>query len=162
MFVYNLSSPTTLTDNQFITYKTHQDSIDGHSHSPSGTPLPEPESDMRINFRLNLTPEATMKILMDPKAGDYIALNGHGNIRANYYNKGDFTMYGTYIIDHGIYKLSLQDVIRKDFIFNPGGTIVFGGPPIQADLNLQAVYTVPSVSLNDLSARSTFSQITYA
>ena len=67
-------------------------------------------------------------------------------------------MYGTYIIDHGIYKLSLQDVIRKDFIFNPGGTIVFGGPPIQADLNLQAVYTVPSVSLNDLSARSTFSQ----
>jgi len=113
---------------------------------------------MRINFRLNLTPEATMKILMDPKAGDYIALNGHGNIRANYYNKGDFTMYGTYTIDHGIYKLSLQDVIRKDFIFNPGGTIVFGGPPIQADLNLQAVYTVPSVSLNDLSARSTFSQ----
>lgn len=158
MFVYNLSSPTTLTDNQFITYKTHQDSIDGHSHSPSGTPLPEPESDMRINFRLNLTPEATMKILMDPKAGDYIALNGHGNIRANYYNKGDFTMYGTYTIDHGIYKLSLQDVIRKDFIFNPGGTIVFGGPPVQADLNLQAVYTVPSVSLNDLSARSTFSQ----
>ena len=67
-------------------------------------------------------------------------------------------MYGTYTIDHGIYKLSLQDVIRKDFIFNPGGTIVFGGPPVQADLNLQAVYTVPSVSLNDLSARSTFSQ----
>ena len=117
MFVYNLSSPTTLTDNQFITYKTHQDSIDGHSHSPSGTPLPEPESDMRINFRLNLTPEATMKILMDPKAGDYIALNGHGNIRANYYNKGDFTMYGTYTIDHGIYKLSLQDVIRKGLYF---------------------------------------------
>lgn len=39
MFVYNLSSPTTLTDNQFITYKTHQDSIDGHSHTPGGTPF---------------------------------------------------------------------------------------------------------------------------
>lgn len=158
MFVYNLSSPTTLTDNQFITYKTHQEGTDGHSHPSGVLPPREPESDMRINFRLNLTPEATMKILMDPKAGDYVALNGHGNIRANYYNKGDFTMYGTYTIDHGIYKLSLQDVIRKDFIFNPGGTIVFGGPPVQADLNLQAVYTVPSVSLNDLSARSTFSQ----
>ena len=71
---------------------------------------------MRINFNLDLTPAATMKILMDPKAGDYIALNGHGNIRATYYNKGSFMMYGTYTVDHGIYKLSLQDVIRKDFI----------------------------------------------
>lgn len=158
VFVYNQSSPTTLTDNQFITYKVHRDSISGHSSSPNGTPSPTPESDMRINFRLNLTPKATMKILMDPKAGDYIALNGHGNIRANYYNKGDFTMYGTYTINQGIYKLSLQDVIHKDFVFNPGGTIVFGGLPVQADLNLQAVYTVPSVSLNDLSARSTFSR----
>ena len=113
---------------------------------------------MRISFQLDLTPAATMRILMDPRAGDYIALNGHGNIRANYYNKGDFTMYGTYTVDHGVYKLSLQDVIRKDFTLNPGGTIIFGGIPTEADLNLQAVYTVPSVSLNDLSAGSTFSQ----
>ncbi len=158
LFVYNLSSPTTLTDNQFITYKHHTDSLNERLPDSAAIRLPEPESDIRINFHLNLTPEATMKILMDPKAGDYISLNGHGNIRANYYNKGDFTMYGTYTIDHGIYKLSLQDVIRKDFAFRRGGTIVFGGQPIQADLNLQAVYTVPSVSLNDLSARSTFSQ----
>ncbi len=158
MFVYNLTSPSTLTDNSFITYKAQRDSAGASSPAPSDVAYPETETDMRINFRLDLTPEATMKILMDPKAGDYIALNGHGNIRANYYNKGDYTMYGTYTIDHGVYKLSLQDVIRKDFSFKPGGTIVFGGIPTQADLNLQAVYTVPSVSLNDLSARSTFSQ----
>ena len=158
VFTYNLASPTTLGDGLFITYKTPEDSTE--RQNPESRPaLPqETESDMHINFRLGLTPDATMKILMDPKAGDYIALNGSGNIRATYYNKGDFTMYGTYTIARGIYKLSLQDVIRKDFIFNPGGTIVFGGSPIEADLDLQAVYTVPSVSLNDLSARSTFSQ----
>lgn len=158
VFTYNLSSPATLADNQFITYKNPADSVKAKVQtSPQPTPS-QPETDMRINFQLDLAPEATMKILMDPKAGDYIALNGHGNIRATYYNKGDFTMYGTYTIDDGIYKLSLQDVIRKDFILNPGGTIVFSGIPTEADLNLQAVYTVPSVSLNDLSARSTFSQ----
>lgn len=67
-------------------------------------------------------------------------------------------MYGTYRVDHGIYKLSLQDVIRKDFQINSGSTLVFGGPPYEADLNLQAVHMVPSVSLNDLSSRATFSQ----
>lgn len=156
-FTYNLASPTTLDDNLFITYKAPQDSTGQTAASRPAVPE-EPEIDMLINFRLDLTPDATMKILMDPKAGDNITLNGHGNIRATYYNKGDFTIYGTYTIDRGLYKLSLQDVIRKDFVFNPGGTIIFSGPPTEADLNLQAVYTVPSVSLNDLSARSTFSQ----
>ncbi len=158
LFAYNLTSPGTLATDQFITYKAAPDSTAAPSPTEERKAEPAPEGDMRINFRLDLTPEATMKILMDPKAGDYIALNGHGNIRATYYNKGDFTMYGTYTVDHGVYKLSLQDVIHKDFIFNSGGTIVFGGLPIQADLNLQAVYTVPSVSLNDLSTGTTFSQ----
>ena len=159
VFSYNLTSPTTLTDNQFISYKNCKDSTATSSSTPTAETTPTtPETDMRISFQLDLVPEATMKILMDPRAGDYVALNGHGNIRANYYNKGDFTMYGTYTVDHGIYKLSLQDVIRKDFTFNPGGTIIFGGIPTEADLNLQAVYTVPSVSLNDLSAGATFSQ----
>ena len=155
-FVYNQSSPTTVSGTEFITYVDHHntDSASTTSHTEAA----EPTTDMRINFLLNLTPKASIKILMDPKAGDYISLAGNGRIRANYYNKGNFSMFGTYTVDHGVYKLSVQDVIRKDFTFNPGGTLVFGGPPMLADLNLQAVYTVPSVSLNDLSARSTFSQ----
>lgn len=158
VFTYNQSSPATLTDNQFMTYVNHNEEEEEDEDRQAPAQATSPASDMRINFNLDLTPAATMKILMDPKAGDYIALNGHGNIRATYYNKGSFMMYGTYTVDHGIYKLSLQDVIRKEFIFQQGGTLVFGGAPFMADLNLQAVYTVPSVSLNDLSAGSTFSQ----
>lgn len=158
LFSYNLSSPTAITDNQFITYKNHDKQHSQDNSTEEQRIAPEPTSDINLNFNLNLKPDATMKILMDPNTGDYISLNGTGIIRANYYNKGKFTMFGTYTVDHGTYKLSIQDLIRKDFSFNPGGTIVFGGNPIEADLNLQAVYTVPSVSLNDLSARSTFNQ----
>lgn len=159
-FVYNMSSPVTLTDNGFISYKRD---VKGGEEGKTDSIVPfvpisiEPESDLHINFILDLTPAATMKILMDPKAGDYIAINGHGNLRAYYYNKGDFTMYGTYTTDYGVYKLSIQDVIRKDFSINSGGTIVFGGVPTEADLDIEAVYVVPSVSLNDLSAGNTFS-----
>ena len=38
-----------------------------------------------------------------------------GNLQVNYFNKGDFKMFGNYIIDQGMYKLSMQEVIRKDF-----------------------------------------------
>lgn len=158
-FVYNMMSPATLTDNAFITYinKEEEEKNPQDSTASAAPALGETESDLHINFILDLTPDAAMKILMDPKAGDYIALNGHGNLRAYYYNKGDFTMYGTYTTDYGVYKLSIQDVIRKEFSINSGGTIVFGGVPTEADLDLEAVYTVPSVSLNDLSTGNTFS-----
>ncbi len=164
VFVYNASSPETITDNQFIRFRTASSATEENTpyaeNKNMPLPLPEEENttDMRINFVLDITPDATMKILMDAKAGDYIALNGYGKMRASYYNKGRFQMYGTYRVSDGMYKLSVQDVIRKDFKFRPGGTLTFGGEPYQADLNLQAVYTVPSVSLNDLSSRATFSQ----
>ena len=44
----------------------------------------------------------------------------------------------------------MQNVIRKDFTLQPGGSVSFNGDPKKANLNVQAVYTVNSASLNDL------------
>ncbi|MBQ9286006.1 MAG: translocation/assembly module TamB [Bacteroidaceae bacterium] len=178
VFTYNASSPDATTENSFINFRpdtsasvplfvdipvtddltlrsTPDASIAGTSEAPP--PTPENTSDLHINFDLDITPEAQMRLLMDPRSEDYITLFGDGHIRANFFNKGRFQMYGTYRVDHGTYRLSLQDVIRKDFQFQPGSTITFGGSPMKGDLNLQAVYTVPSVSLNDLTVGSNFS-----
>ncbi len=151
--VYDASSPTTVTDASFITYVSHADSAQAATQAAKQE-APAISSDMHLNFDLDVTPEATMQVLMDAKSGDYINLYGNGRILANYYNKGKFQMYGTYRVDHGLYKLSLQDVIRKDFAFRPGGTVTFGGDPGKAALQLTAVYSVPNVSLEDLSSSS--------
>ena len=152
---YNASSPETLTEAGFLTFvdrsRQLEEALDGKEKEVDEVPT----SDMRINFNLNLTPEAQLRLLMDPRTDDYITLYGSSHLKCTYYNKGSFKMYGTYHLDRGTYKLTLQDVIHKQF--RQGGTIVFGGNPFDASLDLQAVYTVPSVSLNDLSARSTFS-----
>ena len=115
------------------------------------------ESDMRINFLVNTNQNLTLKLLMDPQSGDYITLNGNGVIRANYFNKGSFDMFGNYVVDHGIYKLTIQNIIKKDFEFLPGGTINFGGNPYKAALNLQAKYVVNGVPLSDLNIGRSFS-----
>ena len=150
--VYKVASPETITEAGFITYVSHSDSTNITSHETVVTE--KPTTDIHINFDLDITPDATLKLLMDLRSGDYINLAGNGHILANFYNKGKFQMYGIYRIDNGIYKMSLQDVIRKDFVFQRDGSIVFGGNPMQASLNLKANYTVPNVSLDDLSASS--------
>lgn len=148
--IYNVASPDAITEAGFIKYVNHSDSTQ-LSANREEEEEEETTSDIRLNFNLNITPEATLKLIMDQRSGDYINLNGNAHILANYYNKGKFQMYGTYHVERGVYKLSMQDFIRKDFQFQPGGSIVFGGNAMQAALNLKAVYTVPNVSLDDLS-----------
>jgi hypothetical protein len=36
-------------------------------------------------------------------------------------------MFGNYNITEGIYKMSMQNVIRKDFTLQPGGVVSFNG-----------------------------------
>ena len=66
-------------------------------------------------------------------------------------------MFGTYLIDHGVYKLTIQNIIKKVFNFQNGGTIVFGGDPFNAALNLKAIYTINGVPLSDLQIGKSFS-----
>ena len=69
-------------------------------------------------------------------------------------------MFGTYVINEGTYNMTIQEIIKKDFIFQNGGTIVFGGNPFDAQLNLQASYMVNGVSLSDLNVGRSFSNNT--
>ncbi len=152
--VYNVTSPETITETGFITYVDRSLSAKDTltTQAPDSKQEEESDSDVRLNMHLDVNENTTLQLLMDTKSGDRINLNGNGRITANYYNKGKFQMYGTYRVESGIYKLSLQDIIRKDFVFQPNSSIVFSGDAYQAALNLKAIYSVPNVSLDDLSA----------
>lgn len=165
---YNAASPEAVSDQQFIKWRDRtdytaniKDSI-SHNDSTKG-PIDKAAlfgdipSDMRINFLIDMTPKATLRVLMDKNTNDYIALNGNGTIRASYFNKGSFDMFGTFLIDHGLYTLTIQNIIKKVFQFQRGGTIVFGGDPYDALLDLQAIYTVNGVPLSDLQLGNSFS-----
>ncbi len=110
----------------------------------------ESEMDIRLNIQVDATPDATLRIIMDPVAEDDISARGTGSIRMDYYNKGDVRMFGSYNINQGVYKFSLQELIRKDFVIQDGSTISFNGLPENASLDINATYTVNSASLNDL------------
>ena len=110
----------------------------------------ERDTDIHLNLLIDATPDATMRIIMDPMTGDYISAKGTGSIRTEFFNKGDVKMFGSYKIDQGVYKFSLQEVIRKDFVIEEGSTISFNGSPLDAYLNIKANYMVASASLNDL------------
>jgi len=160
VFYYNASSTDAVSTQDFI--KWSEKTTDTLKIAAT---LPQPEeedipSDLYLNFLINTTNDANLRLLMDERTNDYISLYGSGVIRAAYHNKGAFTMYGTYRVNRGTYGLTIQNIIKKNFQFNDGGTIVFGGNPMNATLNLQAVHTVNGVSLSDLNIGNSFSSNT--
>ena len=157
MLVYDSTTPDVVTNANFVTFVDNLYSKkEGQTHAVA-IPEYEPGMDMRLNFDVEVTPDATLRVLMDRHSGDYIEMRGHSPMHATYYNKGSLNMYGTYTVRRGNYRLTLQNMLRKDFTFSDGGTISFTGRPTRGTLDMQAVYQVAGVSLNDIAATTTFS-----
>lgn len=159
-FNYIKDGITTASGSQFVTYngKTPRRSILDSIPKSDFEKVMQREQieedshtmDTYLNILADVTPDATFRIIMDPIVGDNISFTGSGSLRANYYNKGDFNMFGTYTMDKGVYKLSMQEIIRKDLQLQEGSTLTFSGDPLDAQLDWHAKYTVNSASLNDL------------
>ena len=132
----------------------------GDSHSIQGGQgyVADPGIDVTLNMMVEMNPSAQVTVVTDPRADDRLTVYGEGPIRAVWRNKGELDMFGTYRLTRGTYKLSIQDVIRKDLTLQPGSSITFAGQPLKADLNLNAIYTVNGVSLSDLNYGAGFSQ----
>lgn len=174
---YNMANSGSLSkDDRMIRFHAIEEPADSTAalltrllpnHSAQETSQPSPDThlpsqdtgtDIRLNLLIQANPSAQVKIITDPKSGDALTVSGDGAIRANFHNKGAFEMFGTYSLNRGVYKLSLQDVIRKDLALQPGSRITFTGNPLEADLDLKAIYTVNGASLSDLNYGAGFSQ----
>jgi len=100
---------------------------------------PRPTS-FQLNLDLQVTPDAEVTLLFDPAAGGTLYGRGHGDLRMEVNRNGDFSLYGEYIIDEGTYRFTLQNVINKKFRLENGGRITWNGDPLNAQLDILAVY----------------------
>lgn len=115
-------------------------------------------SDIFINFDINLTPACEVKLRMDNIDDGYMRTFGYAKLTAKWYNKGAFQLFGNYNIESGSYRLYLQDIIFRDLTLQPGSAVEFNGNPFDANIHLICHHTINSVPLSDLTATTAFSQ----
>ncbi len=106
-------------------------------------------SGLQINFDLNVTPDAEVQIIFDPKLGDIIQGRGTGNLNMIINTTGDFQMFGDFTIEEGNYLFTAQNLINRKFIVEPGGIIRWTGDPINASIDIMAIYSTKA-AMSDL------------
>jgi len=103
---------------------------------------------LEMDLQVDITPDAVVQLIFDPKVGDIIKTSGRGGLRIMLDQSSGFRMFGDVELLKGDYIFTLQNVINKRFEIKPGGKINFNGSPTNATVDLNAIYTTRTAPYN--------------
>ncbi|HRY32737.1 MAG TPA: translocation/assembly module TamB domain-containing protein [Bacteroidales bacterium] len=133
-FFMPINTTADLGNNEFVVFKSElQDTVvlpPGPASARSG---------IHLDFNLDATPEAQVRIFMPGEMGN-IKATGDGKLRMEVTPAGDFTIFGDYRIQQGQFLFTLQNVVNRLFEIEQGGLIQFTGNPYSTQLNIRAVH----------------------
>ena len=96
-----------------------------------------------LNMNLEINNSAEIEITIDKETGSYIRGSGDGNLFMEIDLDGKFNMFGDFTTKEGIYNFRNLALIDKKFQLKQGGSIIWDGEPLGAQMNIQATYNVP-------------------
>ena len=126
--------------------------IDFVSKADLNKPVTEAEDELQeitiargleMTFDLDVNNKAQVEIVVDQVSGSTLTGRGSGNLLMETNIDGKFNMWGDFVAYDGIYNFKNFGLIDKKFNVNQGGTIVWEGDPLEAQMNIEAVYEVP-------------------
>jgi TamB, inner membrane protein subunit of TAM complex len=101
-----------------------------------------------MELEVEITEDAVVQLIFDPKVGDIIETSGKGNLRMLLEPGQGFRMFGDVELLKGDYLFTLQNVINKRFEIEPGGKINFNGSPTNSTIDLAAIYDTRAAPYN--------------
>ncbi|MEN8155335.1 MAG: translocation/assembly module TamB domain-containing protein [Bacteroidota bacterium] len=137
--LYNASEVVT---SDFITFISEED------ENPDELATKKKIGGIQMDLEVDVTNDAVVQLIFDPKVGDIIETSGNGQLRMLLDQSSGFRMFGDVVLEKGDYLFTLQNVINKRFKIEPGGKISFNGEPLDASLDLEAIYATRAAPYN--------------
>ncbi len=139
-FFVPLNSSASVSDYPYITFIDRDKEKEKKQAEQNGFVRKKQESNIELNFDLDVTPDAELQLILDETAGGVIRGRGEGKLNISLNSRGDVRMAGNYVIDEGDYLFTLGSILNKRFAVEEGGTVSWNGPIEDASLNLRALY----------------------
>ncbi|MGV3761086.1 translocation/assembly module TamB domain-containing protein [Parapedobacter sp.] len=101
-----------------------------------------------LNLSVNIVTDKDAKftIVIDPGSQDALAIQGEAELNAGIDPSGEITLNGNYTVETGNYSFSFGPVKRL-FQFKQGSTISWAGDPLDARMDITAVYNIKAPTL---------------
>jgi len=100
---------------------------------------------LALKMNVDINENATLSLIIDKQTGDIIKSQGNGVLEISIPRNGSLNMYGGYEVASGEYKLNLiklynLSIFGAPFLIKKGGTLIWNGDPISAQVNIDAEY----------------------
>lgn len=138
-------------ENNFIHFLSPQEKklrLTGNDYDP----YKYRNSGIELDFEFYVTPDAEIEIILDRESGHAMRGKGAGFITMEINTLGKFNMWGDFQAYEGEYNFKYGGLIDKKFVVKKYGTIRWDGNPMNAILDLQAIYHTeanPSVIIDN-------------
>lgn len=99
-------------------------------------------SNLELHAIIGVTPEVEAVLELDSSGDNFINARGTGQIMFDYTSSGSPNVAGDYNITNGRYHFAIPGLISKNFNFESGSSIKFGGNLFDTELDLNATYSL--------------------
>jgi hypothetical protein len=104
---------------------------------------------LSLNLNLSITEDAKINLFLPYSMGG-LYVNGNSEMSLTINPRGEFEMFGDYVIKQGAFNLSMQNLLRRKFSIIEGGKISWNGNPFDALINVRALYKTKATPLPNI------------
>lgn len=125
---------------EFVKMDEYHQPIRDTDHAPDTMRTAMQGIDLTANIEVD--PQTVMRVVIDEQAGDYVRVRGGGTLSFGIDPSGLVSIAGRYEFTDGAYQMTFYEVARRRFEIRPGSSIVWTGDPMDAEVDITAIYTV--------------------
>lgn len=108
-----------------------------------------------LTARLALSGEETFSVVIDPVTGDQLTIRGNANLTLKIDPTGDMNLTGRYEINEGTYNFTFYKFVKREFEIEKGSSIVWMGDPLNAEMDIRAIFNIETAPIDLLSNQLT-------
>jgi translocation and assembly module TamB len=104
-----------------------------------------------VTAKIELTDKESFTVIIDPTTNDQLTVKGNTTLTLNMDQTGDLQLSGRYEISEGTYNLSFYKFVKREFQIEKGSTMTWSGDPLNADMDIRAIFNVETAPIDLLS-----------
>ncbi|WP_209330731.1 translocation/assembly module TamB domain-containing protein [Lunatimonas salinarum] len=108
----------------------------------------------QVTALLEADSDASFRIIVDERSGDNLLVAGEANLNLNVDPNGRISLSGIYQLSTGHYEMSLYNLVSRRFVIEEGSSISWSGDPLDAKLNMVAIYRVRASAAELMAAQT--------
>lgn len=111
-------------------------------------------SGVDVEALFSIKRDAAFNIIINKQTGDNLRISGEGDLNLDIDPNGRMNLTGRYEVQNGHFEMNLYNLVKRRFEIAQGSNITWSGDPMDASLDIRAIYRVETSASSLMAAQT--------